>query len=135
MRANVALFVLSVGLLSACAGTEASFRPTTGGAVGPPLTRHAIRAYAGDMDAVHHAQGATVLGELTVDGGAVANWDDVREHAAVDAAQRGGTHFTLLSQWREGRSPRMNHAVYVVVRVPVESWASLPPHLRPSTSE
>lgn len=88
--------------------------------------------YAGDVEKVRGAPGAVTIGQIEVDGDSFVSFESVLRRASQEAARLGGTHFTLLSQWTRGRYEAPS-AIYVVLRVPPDSWESLPPSLRPAT--
>ena len=85
--------------------------------------------------------GGTVLGSMDVEGERFADSDDVRNRAMDDAARAGGTHLLVHDEDSDlaidhhagphGVGYLQDKGAYVVVRVPAERWASLPPGLQP----
>ncbi len=90
-----------------------------------------MRIYSGDIETVKQAPGAVILGEMQVDSSIFSGWGGLRERASLEAAKLGGTHYTLLTQWTQTQYS-VPHAIYVVIRVPPDSWEALPEELRPA---
>lgn len=67
---------------------------------------------------------------MRVDSSLCSGWGGLGDRASLEAAKLGGTHFTLLTQWTQTQYS-VPHAIYVVMRVPPDSWQTLPEELRP----
>lgn len=153
IRASILAAALA---LAGCGTVQSTYAPHS--AVTPTqATTKALRFYEGDVATLGHA-GAQILGRLELSG--YAAYDRIREQAAIDVAQKGGTHFILdeddvaqrLTDLAAGkqvpertvapfRSPSdtpieeaiaRKKVIYLVVRVAPEQWSKLPDKLRPA---
>jgi hypothetical protein len=97
------------------------------------IAEKAIAVGEDDLRDVREA-GGVLLGTLTMDEG--TSGDSMEDAVAVEAAERGGTHFvaagsstdtTHAGAWTvKNKYPRFN-----VYRVPTGGWSMLPPSLAP----
>lgn len=123
------------GALLACRGGP-SATDWTAHSVQAPSGRIADRAIAigdGDLETIRDA-GGVLLGVLTMDEG--TSGDSMQEAVAVEAAERGGTHFVYVGASEstdhvgaftvKNRQPRFR-----VYRVAPGGWSSLPSSLQP----
>lgn len=126
-----------------------------------PLTDRAVRIYEGDLRALNMRPDVetVILGAMSGGGNAFSGQGDVREQVERDAAKWGATHIVLgRAETVTSEMPSTAHtncesygtqtdcttveqpgvtfykpfATYLMVRVPVEQWAKLPPAMRPS---
>ena len=149
-------------LLTGCVATWSTFEPYSSTSEFPRSLDIAVRAYRGDLE-VLAAAGAKVVGFVDASGNGYAGVDDVQQAAAAEAASHGGTHYVVGATDRdvsyvqvgpatattqvEGKTARTTYyppaeipitrysTTLLVVRVPPEGWALLPPPLRPRSGE
>lgn len=97
------------------------------------LAERAVSIGDGDLDSIREA-GGTFIGTLTMDEG--TSGDSMEEAVAVEAAERGGTHFVFAGSSTDSDqvgmySVKHKHPRYRVYRVPRGGWSFLSPSLTP----
>lgn len=146
------------GALVGCAEFNTRFEPISAAAPDDRIASRALEYFPADTETIRSAAGAIPLGVLELAGNEAADWDDFIARASKEAAVHGGTHFLTTREvvrdwahvapgqattyrWYGGSSttytpPRRttsatSNVFFYVVRVPRDSWQSLPPKLRP----
>lgn len=136
-------------LLGGCSPWKIRYEPR-GTAAAAPAVRKATRFMPEESKKLA-AAGGKALGALEIEGsGMVAErMEDLHQKAREESAHHGGTHFVHLeaaltaadlTAINEAFSISLKtsdlvsggkHALYLIVAVPREGWAGLPPELQP----
>lgn len=133
---SLAYTALLLACIAGCASAGAEFRPYLRSAPHPAILTRAVTADRGDVRALARV-GAIIIGNIKARGNEFAGAASVEEAAALEAAQRGGTHLVAEaaspSEARPARQPGSPITLtFLVIRLANKAaLAQLPARLQP----